>query len=227
MKIFGKLVQLSGNKITLELDDAANIKRIGTLSDGAVPTVEVDVKDARQITAAQRKFIFALCKDCDDWTGFDRGYMRQFFKDQYEFYYGYENFSLSDCSEEEATIFINMILDFIFKHKVPVPKGIQILPANEQYYFFLCLKHRICCLTGTPNAEIAHFNAVGNRKRKKVDHRQFYFMALSHEKHMEQHTIGIKEFCNKYHVVPIKLNEATIIKLGLMTQKQIDEIDSR
>lgn len=49
MKIFGKLIQLSGNKITLELDNEANVKRIGTLSDGAVPTVEVDIKDARRL----------------------------------------------------------------------------------------------------------------------------------------------------------------------------------
>lgn len=229
MKIFGKLVQLSGNKITLELDDAANIKRIGTLSDGAVPTVEVDVKDARQITAAQRKFIFALCKDCDDWTGFDRGYMRQFFKDQYEFYYGYENFSLSNCSEEEATIFINMILDFVFKHQIPLPKGIQInlIPANQQHYFYLCLKYRICCISGEPHAEIAHYNAVGNRKRKTVDHRKLLLMSLSHKYHMEQHQIGIKEFMKKYVVTPIYLDTETVIELGLMTRKQIDELDSR
>lgn len=80
MKIFGKLVHVSGNKITLELDDDANIQRIGTLSNGAVPIVEVDVKDARKITSEQRKFIFALCSDCDDWSGYDRGYARQYFR---------------------------------------------------------------------------------------------------------------------------------------------------
>lgn len=229
MKIFGKLTQITGNKITLELDDETNIKRIGTLSAGAVPTVEVDIKDARKITAAQRKFIFALCHDCDDWSGIERGYMRQYFRDQVEYYFGYEDFSLSNCSEEDATLFINMILDFVFKHQVPLPKGIQInlIPANQQHYFYLCLKYRICCISGQKNAEIAHYNAVGNRKRKTVDHRKLLLMSLSHKCHMEQHQIGIKEFMNKYHVTPIYLDTETVIDLGLMTRKQINEIDSR
>lgn len=227
MKVFGKLLGIQGNKITLSLDDDANIKRISTLSDGAVPIVEIDVKDARQITAAQRKLIFAMCADCDDWAGFDRGYMRQWFRDRFECYYGYEDFTLSNCSEEDATMFIDLILDFVFKHKVPLPKGIQInlIPKNEQHYFYLCLKYRICCLTGKPHAEIAHYNAVGNRKRKQVDHRKLLLMALSHEKHMEQHQIGMKEFMSKYHVTPIYLDKETVIRLGLMTRKQIDELD--
>lgn len=229
MKIFGKLVQVSGNKITLELDDDANIQRIGTLSNGAVPIVEVDVKDARKITSEQRKFIFALCSDCDEWSGYDRGYARQYFRDQFEFYYGYDNFSLSNCSEEDATLFINMILDFVFKNQVPLPKGIEInlIPANQQHYFFLCLKYRICCISGQPHAEIAHYNAVGNRKRKTIDHRKLLLMSLSHRYHMEQHQIGIKEFMKKYVVTPIYLDTETVIDLGLMTRKQIDELDSR
>lgn len=229
MKIFGKLTRLSGNKITLELDDEANAKRIGTLSDGAIPIVEVDIKDARQITAAQRKFIFALCNDCDDWSGYDRGYARQYFRNQFEYFCGYDNFSLSNCSEEDATLFINMILDFVFKHEVPLPKGIGInlIPANQQHYFYLCLKYRVCCISGEPHAEIAHYNAVGNRKRKEIDHRKLLLMSLSHKYHMEQHQIGIKEFMKKYLVTPIYLDTETVIDLGLMSRKQIDEIDSR
>lgn len=227
MKIFGKLTQITGNKITLQLDDDANIKRIGTLSSGAMPIVEVDIKDARKITAAQRKFIFALCKDCDDWMAIEPGYMRQYFRNNFEYYYGYDDFSLSTCSEEDATLFINMILDFIFKHQVPLPKGIQInlIPANQQHYFYLCLKYRICCISGQKNAEIAHYNAVGNRKRKTVDHRKLLLMSLSHKYHMEQHQIGIKEFMKKYLVTPIYLDTETVIDLGLMTRKQINEID--
>lgn len=229
MKVFGKLLQISGDRITLELDDQTSIKRIGTLANGAVPTVEIDVRDARKITASQRKFIFALCNDCDDWSGIERGYMRQYFRNQFEYYYGYDEFSLSNCSEEEATLFINMILDFVFKHQVPLPKGIQInlIPASEQHYFYLCLKYRICCISGEPHAEIAHYNAVGNRKRKTIDHRKLLLMSLSHKYHMEQHQIGIKEFMNKYHVTPIYLDTETVIELGLMSRKQIDEIDRR
>lgn len=227
MKVFGKLTGIQGNKVTLELDDEINIKRIGTFSKDNIPIVEIDVKDARRITAAQRKFIFAMCKDCDDWSGNDPGYMRMWFRNEFEYFYGYDEFSLSTCSEEEATIFINMILDFVFKHKVPIPKGIGInlIPSNQQHYFYLCLKHRTCCITGQPHAEIAHYNAVGNRKRKQVDHRKLLLMALSHEKHMEQHQIGMKAFMEKYHVVPIYLDTETVIELGLMTRKQIREID--
>lgn len=50
-------------------------------------------------------------------------------------------------------------------------------------------------------------------------------MSLSHELHMEQHQIGVKAFLEKYLVKPIYLDEETIIDLGLMTRKQIRDLD--
>lgn len=218
MKIFGELKRIQGDEITVKIDEQANINRISTLSDGASPIIEIDVKDARQITASQRKFIFATCRDIDDWTGFERGYMRQYFKDLFEQYYGYENFSLSNCSEEEATVFINLVMEFVFKHQVQLPKGLQInlIPANEQHYLFLCLKNRVCAICGK-KADVHHATGlVGmGRNRKDIDHSRSTFIALCREHHTTAHTMGLEEFCNTFHVAPIKLNESTLIRLGL------------
>ena len=69
MKIFGKVVGIQGETITLEVDDASAIRRILTLSDGSQPTLEVNIRDEREISPEQRKFIYALIRDIALWSG--------------------------------------------------------------------------------------------------------------------------------------------------------------
>ena len=95
-------------------------------------------------------------------------------------------------------------------------KGYEILPANQEYYFYKCITKRVCCICGKTGAEIDHFDkALGRRSRKKVDHTEYTFAALCHGHHMEKHTIGLTRFTAKYHVKGIKLNNETIKKLRI------------
>ncbi len=50
-------------------------------------------------------------------------------------------------------------------------------------------------------------------------------MALCREHHTEFHTLGADGFSRKYHVRPTKLKPEDLIKLGVMTQKWMNEID--
>ena len=78
------------------------------------------------------------------------------------------------------------------------------------------MTNRVCCLCGKKGADIDHFDkALGRRKRKLIDHTEFTFAALCRMHHTEKHTIGLKEFKNKYHIQGIKLNQEMIKSLGI------------
>lgn len=73
-----------------------------------------------------------------------------------------------------------------------------------------CCKHRKCiiCLN---HADIDHtFGLVGiGRDRRTVDNSKSYFLPLCRKHHQERHNLGAKNFLNKYHIKPVKLNAQT------------------
>ena len=110
---------------------------------------------------------------------------------------------------------------------MPFKKGYELLPKDEAYYQYECCRHRVCAICGREHADIHHWDAVGTETRKLADHRQHRFMALCREHHTEFHTLGADGFSRKYHVRPTRLKPEDLIKLGVMTQKRINEIDRR
>lgn len=216
MKIFGKVVGIKGETITLEVDDTSAIRRIITLSDGAQPTLEVNIRDEREISPEQRKFVYALIRDIANWSGHFPDEIKNYAKFEFEEITELE-ISLSDCSREEATEFINYLLKFVITNKVPLPKGIKVLDENLSYYLYLCLINRACAVCGKSGADIDHYNeAVGmGRNRKTIDQSQMTFCALCRTHHQERHQIGARAFSEKYHVDGIRLNSEKRKKLWL------------
>ena len=49
---------------------------------------------------------------------------------------------------DDATILANIILNFIFENNIPFRNGYDILPANQEYYFYKCITKRVCCICG-------------------------------------------------------------------------------
>ena len=45
------------------------------------------------------------------------------------------------------------------------------------------------------------------RDRREIVHKGMRVLPLSREKHMEAHTLGRDTFCDKYHIVPVSLDE--------------------
>ncbi|MGH2266241.1 putative HNHc nuclease, partial [Enterococcus faecalis] len=107
--------------------------------------------------------------------------LKEMFYLRFEALQGYET-SLRNDSEnttDDATILANIILNFIFENNIPFRKGYDILPANQEYYFYKCITKRVCCICGKAGADIDHFDkALGRRKRKSVDHTEYTYAGL-------------------------------------------------
>lgn len=225
------IAKRQGQDLIIHLDHAPNLDHLETVN-GQSDQVWVDLTfaDPRQARPQQRRLFFALLNDIATYYVVPPDFLKTMFYTQYEFYTAGKSISLSDATKSsvsDANQLLDLVIDFMFEWHVPFKKGYELLPKDEEYYLFECCRHRICCVCGREHAQIAHYQAVGNRSRKKVDHRNFKFWALCSEHHREQHSLGVKSFIEKYHIPPIKLDEETLINLGVMNQKRIDELDER
>lgn len=179
----------------------------------------VDVLDPYQITDKQRRKIFAMLRDIYDHFAQPIEYLRYMFQKQLELLNGYEPISLSNCARRQATELIELILDFVFEHNIPMRKHTSGLMSNDKYFLYKCTVNRVCVICGAQNAELAHRYAVGSgRNRKHINHKDNQVLALCHDHHSEQHRIGMDSFNKKYHLtnswvnVDNKLN--TMLKGG-------------
>lgn len=222
--LFAKIVSLQKDRVTLQLDDEINIEQLKRFTDGNQPTAELLIQDKRLISPDQRKKIFALLADISKHTGYSKIETEAEMKFRFMYEKNHDYFSLSSCSVSLASEFLTFILDFCFKWDIPFRTKIWDSIPSDYHLSVQCLRYRKCVICGQP-AEIAHYTAVGNRKRKYTDHRKFSFMSLCHQHHSKQHKIGAKSFVTKYHIKPVKLSEEDLIRLHIMTKKRMNEID--
>lgn len=178
-----------GNKETLLLNNGLDVE------------VEVKPIDPYAITDKQRRKIFALCNDIEEFTGQPREYMRYMFMDYVSFVEGYGRLSLSNCSRTQANQVIEVILDWVFHNNVPLNYKTSDLLKNDKAFLYWATVNRNCVICGKPHAELAHYQAVGRgRNRRKIEHTSNKVLALCSHHHREQHNIGIDSFNDKYHL---------------------------
>ncbi|HAR6441028.1 TPA: hypothetical protein I1811_000540 [Staphylococcus pseudintermedius] len=178
-----------GDKETLLLDNGFDVE------------VDVNVVDPFQITDKQRRKIFALCNDIEEYTGQPREYMRYMFMDYVSFVEGYDRLSLSNCSRTQANQVIEVILDWVFHNNVPLNYKTSDLLKNDKAFLYWATVNRNCVICGKPHSDLAHYEAVGRGfNRKKINHYDKHVLALCREHHNEQHNIGVKSFDKKYHL---------------------------
>ena len=206
---------LKDNSITAVINEAINIERLKTMYFDYTGPREVEIRfiDPRKFSVAQRRFIFAMLEDIFSFTGQETEVLKEMFYLRFEALQGYEISLRNDSTNtmDDATILANIILNFIFENNIPFRNGYDILPANQEYYFYKCITNRVCCICGKTGADIDHFDkALGRRKRKSVDHTEYTYAGLCRCHHTEKHNIGITAFKKKYHVKGIKLNQDTI-----------------
>lgn len=222
------LKKFKGNDIGATINEEVNIERLKTMYDGydGDRIIEIRFIDPRRFTAQQRNFIYALIGDIFIDTGMPTDFWKEFFYFRFEGVTG-RKISLKDESNttvSDANVLANIILDFIFEHHIPFKEGYEILPANQEYYFYKCITKRVCCICGKTGADIDHFDkALGRRKRKEVDHSEYTFAALCRIHHTEKHKIGVINFKNKYQIKGIKLNQETIKKLRIGGKKILSD----
>lgn len=224
------IAQRHGKDLVVHLSQEPDEDHLETVN-GQSDQVWVDLTfaDPRQARPRQRRLFFALLNDIAEYFVVPQEFLKTLFYTQYEFYTAGKSISLSDATKSsvsDANQLLDLVIDFMFEWHVPFKKGYELLPKDEAYYQYECCRHRVCAICGREHADIHHWDAVGTETRKLADHRQHRFMALCRTCHNEFHQIGPVKFTQKYHVQPIKLNEETLIDLGVMTRKRMDEIDN-
>lgn len=179
-----------GNDETLMIDNGLPVK------------VDLRVHNPYVITNKQRKKIFALVNDIEAHTGQPREYMRSMFQDYVKIIYGYtESISLSNCSKETALQIIEVVIEWVFLHDIPLNYKTSDLMKEDNRFLYLATVNRNCVICGKKNSDLAHYHAVGSgRNRNTIDHRDNYVLALCRSHHNEQHKIGINSFNTKYHL---------------------------
>ncbi|MGW7888648.1 putative HNHc nuclease [Staphylococcus xylosus] len=169
------------------------------LDNGLEVECEVMVNDPYRITGKQRRKIFAMVRDIYEYYGQPMDYLRYMFQKQLEFLNGYEPISLSNCKRRQASELIQLILDFIFDNNIPMRIATSNLMMNDKYFLYKSTINRKCVICGTPNSDLAHYQAVGRgRNRNKIDHYENKVLALCRKHHTQQHDMGMSSF-NKLH----------------------------
>ena len=120
-------------------------------------------------------------------------------------------------------------VEYCFHYDIPFDGKDLHLVHDMNRKMFLSALHNRCFVTQARRQDavlhIHHVNAVGMGKRSKVDHRGRYYMILRAELHNEIHQLGYDEFCKKWHVGAIKLSDQQVLDFGLMSEKQMKELD--
>lgn len=222
LKLTPKLLQAVLEQLDPQ-QDRLTIQRLNKLRG---QTTEWLTRDERQITSDQRAKIFAMI---NDYCKFNYGWARRdtmpaaemdmklFFWEKTK----QEPFSFSNCSIDQASDFIEFLIEFFYEWRIPWAMQTWDLLANDPGRMYYGIKYRVCCICGN-EAQWAHVHAVGSgRDRHKIDHRGNYVMPLCAIHHNEQHSIGIGTFMNKHHIKGVKVDD----EINAMLQYRKFEID--
>ena len=216
----GKIQRIDGDLITVKINEPLNLERLRTVFKGYTGDREADIRirDPRSFSPEQRAFTFALLNDIYFFTGQPFESLKEIFYWKYQLLTG-KRISLADVSEntkDDVALLDNIILDFIFENNIPFKNGYEILPMNEEYYFYKTIVTRTCCNCGKRPADIHHVDAVGmGNNRNKIDNTNRRFMSICRECHQAIHNEGYTEFTTKRHLKAIRLNQEVLKEMGL------------
>lgn len=184
-----------------------------------VDTIEIRLTDGREISAEQRRKIFAIVRDIALWSGHDPEYIRQFTEFDFRLQHALEPFSLSDCDMSTARNFISYLIEFCFNHAVPTRDTLLNRTDDIGKYLYSCLEHRRCAVCNKP-ADVHHITTVGmGRDREDIVHIGMEAIALCREHHTQAHQEG-NSFFDRYHIYGIKLDEYLCGVLNLRKEER-------
>lgn len=218
MQLFGKIVRSTSEGIVIKVENGLTSQQRRVINGSIGQSTELAFDDGRHISVAQRRKIYAMMREIDDWCG---NYNLEVTKRQFkEFYCDKQGikkmFSLSDCSLEQASRYIEFILGFCFAFDVSLSSR-MVDSIREQYgWDMYCLKYHRCMICGGA-ADIAHVHAVGiGRNRNKISHEGNTVMALCRKHHQDQHRVGIVTFMRDNQLKGVKVTHeiAKMLKLG-------------
>lgn len=179
-----------------------------------VEEIEIRLLDGREISAEQRRKIFAIVRDIAAWSGHEPELIRQYTEFEFRLLNAVEPFSLSNCDMSTARDYINHLIEFCFMHGVPTRDTLLNRTDDISKYLYSCLEYRRCAVCNA-QADIHHIDTIGmGRNRNEIIHKGMEAIALCRKHHQEAHTRG-KAFFEDYHIYGIKLDDYLCTVLNL------------
>lgn len=198
-------------------------------ADNLSDSVTVLWQDCRTISPDQRRKAWALIGEIAAFGGYlgagDREQLNQDMKRQFLIERVddltaevIQRFSLSDVDMTTARMYITFLVDFCIEHGVPTRQPLWDLSDDIEAYVYHCSVNQVCAVCRR-HAGVHHVDSVGmGRNREEICHVGMLHLPLcwgvgGH--HQELHEIGDKAFLEKYHLVPIPIDDriAKIYKL--------------
>lgn len=181
----------------------------------------VCLSDGRRISARQRRAIYALLGEIDEYVNGMRtaeGIEEQKRLLKLDFILKRMNgverqlFSLSDTDVTTAREFITYIVDFIIANDIPTQIPLREQCEDIAQYTYACLMHKRCAVCGK-HSDLHHVDSVGmGNDREQVHHLGRLALPLCREHHTELHTMGNEAFMEQFHLLPVKI-DAKICKI--------------
>ena len=204
--------QKAGNEILFRFRDEESANQfLSTFQLFKQTLVEIQVRDDREISAQQRKFIYALFRDISNWSGDLPEYVKQVFKMWFEQWKDLDEFSLRDVEKSVAAGLITFMLDFVAEHNVPLSfKPLDALePEDVAHFEYACLMNKCCVICGKKPSELHHIDTVAANGgyRAKINHLGLRAAQLCTIHHEEAGRLPPETFLSKYHINGIKIDE--------------------
>lgn len=215
----GEIIAHDGDLITVRLIDQLDVETVKRQAYKGKYYVTVDVFEKDSITDEQRRHFLALCGDISEYEGVPVDAVQA--KMKYDFMKDedlteFPSIARNQMKKTTASKLIEFVIMHCIGNDIPFRKENWYLDQATSKQLFALTMKRICWVCGAKKSEIAHVEAVGaGRNRKKIDHTKHHLMCLCRKHHQLQHTIGIKEFIERYHIKPIKLQQEHIKQLNL------------
>jgi hypothetical protein len=201
----------NGMKITLSVDkeNTLNVMRNihGFIDKPVKVEMLVDVETVKErmkyLNDDQRKKIYAILNDISVTTNNHKEAVKEELKIQFIQEYGqYEMFSLSNCSKELASDFIDFLIGFAFEFGIPLTDKPKNYFDDIERYIEVCNKKKVCVVCGM-HGELHHMTGsrvgMGNN-RKKINNEGRRLICLCRKHHSELHNMPEEEFFKKYHL---------------------------
>lgn len=176
-------------------------------------------QDNRHITPEQRRKAWALMTEIAAFQGQDKedtyAEQRSAFTLKHLETLQDGLFHLSTATVTTARAYITMLVEIIIEYGIPTKEPLYGLCDDIERYVYACLMNKKCAVCGK-KTELHHVQAVGmGRNRREIDHIGMQALPLCREHHEEAHRIGNPAFLERYHLVPIPIDERIAKKYNL------------
>ena len=217
--IQSEIIAHKGDEVVLKLYNDIDIEKAKQKAvDGRYLTV-LDFYEKDSITDLQRKHYFALIGDYTEYTGTPEQAADSYFRYNFMQEQGldeYPSLARNQMKRTVATELITWLIEFMIQNEIPFRKQQFYLTADTSRMLFALTMKRICWVCGKKHSHLHHYDAVQRgHDRTKIDHTKHRFMMLCADHHQEIHNLGNKAFCEKYILLPIKLDKKNLKELNI------------